>query len=68
MRRGGVRPASAGSGAPGDAETSLHPAQQEATVSSDTYPENGSGGGVGVPGTFTFPIRHPPKRDASAGK
>ncbi|MGW6296814.1 hypothetical protein [Streptomyces sp. NPDC055058] len=24
------------------------------TVSSDTYPENGSGGGVGVPGTFTF--------------
>lgn len=24
------------------------------TVASDTYPENGSGGGVGVPGTFTF--------------
>ncbi|MFD8420359.1 hypothetical protein [Streptomyces sp. NPDC059466] len=24
------------------------------TVTSDTYPENGSGGGVGVPGTFTF--------------
>ncbi|MEV0223106.1 hypothetical protein [Streptomyces sp. NPDC050704] len=24
------------------------------TVASDAYPENGSGGGVGVPGTFTF--------------
>ncbi|MFE4547955.1 hypothetical protein [Streptomyces sp. NPDC056785] len=24
------------------------------TVVSDTYPENGSGGGAGVPGTFTF--------------
>ncbi|MEU1520205.1 hypothetical protein ABZ490_50270 [Streptomyces sp. NPDC005811] len=24
------------------------------TVSSDSYPENGSGGGAGVPGTFTF--------------
>ncbi|QIY99056.1 hypothetical protein HEP87_40300 [Streptomyces sp. S1D4-11] len=24
------------------------------TVASDVYPENGSGGGVGVPGTFTF--------------
>jgi hypothetical protein len=24
------------------------------TVASDIYPENGSGGGVGVPGTFTF--------------
>jgi hypothetical protein len=24
------------------------------TVASDTYPENGSSGGVGVPGTFTF--------------
>ncbi|WP_308114596.1 hypothetical protein [Streptomyces sp. ISL-12] len=24
------------------------------TVASDTYPENGSGGGAGVPGTFTF--------------
>ncbi|MER6169509.1 hypothetical protein [Streptomyces violaceorubidus] len=30
--------------------------------------KNGSGGGVGVPGTFTFPIRHPRKRDASSGK
>ncbi|WP_425245341.1 hypothetical protein [Streptomyces sp. NEAU-NA10] len=24
------------------------------TVASDVYPENGSGGGAGVPGTFTF--------------
>jgi hypothetical protein len=24
------------------------------TVASDAYPENGSGGGVGIPGTFTF--------------
>ncbi len=29
------------------------------TVSSDVYPENASGGGVGVPGTFTFAPKVP---------